>query len=106
MAVKVILSRKGRINRSFYRVVALDSRKATDSRFLEILGWYDPEKTGVNYELKLDKIEKWTRTGAHLSDTVRSLVKKATKARDAAAKAAPAAVTETAAPVAPAEAQS
>ena len=80
MSVKVRLTRGGAKNDMFYRVVAADTRFPRDGRFLEILGWYDPKREGSNFELKQDRIEHWKSQGAVLSDTVKSLVKKARKA--------------------------
>jgi len=80
MAVKVRLRRTGSKNDVCYRVVAADGRSPRDGRFLENLGWYDPKRPGVNFELKLDRIEYWKGKGAQLSDTVRSLVTKARQA--------------------------
>lgn len=77
MAVKVRLTRTGGKNNPCYRVVAADSRSPRDGRFLEILGWYDPKLEGINFKLKQDRIDYWQSKGAQLSDTVRSLVKKA-----------------------------
>jgi small subunit ribosomal protein S16 len=61
-------------------VVATDSRFPRDGRFLEVLGWYDPKKKGVNFSLKKDRIELWMSQGALISDTVRSIMKRAKKA--------------------------
>lgn len=80
MAVKVRLTRTGARNDACYRVIAADSRSPRDGRFLEILGWYDPKREGTNFDLKLDRIDHWKSQGAQVSDTVRSLVKKARKA--------------------------
>ena len=74
------MTRTGARNDVCYRVVAADSRSPRDGRFLEILGWYDPKREGINFELKQDRIDHWKSKGALLSDTVRSLVKKAKKA--------------------------
>ena len=71
--------RTGGLNDVSYRVVATDSRSPRDGSSIEQLGWYDPKKAGVNYQLKLDRIEYWKSKGAILSDTVRSLVRKAKK---------------------------
>ena len=79
MAVKVRLTRTGATNDVCYRVVAADARFPRDGRFLEILGWYDPKKEGVNFVLKLDRIEYWKSKGALISDTVKSLLKRARK---------------------------
>jgi small subunit ribosomal protein S16 len=80
MAVKIRLTRTGGKNDVCYRVVATDSRSPRDGRFLEILGWYDPKREGVNFELKQDRIEYWHSQGARISDTVRSLLKRKKKA--------------------------
>lgn len=88
MAVKVRLTRTGANKDNCFRVVATDSRNPRDGRFIETLGWYDPKKEGVNFSLKMERIEYWKGTGAELSDTVRSLVRRAGRiARDAAAAA-------------------
>ena len=79
MAVKIRLTRTGARNRSAFRVVAADGRFPRDGKFLEILGWYDPNRKGANFELKLDRIEAWRSKGAQISDTVRSLVKRSRK---------------------------
>ena len=77
MAVKIRLKRTGGKNDSCFRVVAADERMPRDGRFVEQLGWYDPKRSGANFELKLDRIEYWHGQGAQISDTVANLVKRA-----------------------------
>ena len=77
MAVKMRLRRMGSRNAPFYRVVVQDSRRATTGRFIETIGWYDPKQEGENFSINLDRVEYWTSSGAQLSDTVSSLIKKA-----------------------------
>ena len=77
MAITLRLHRKGNRNRSFYRVVAADPRKATSGRIVEMLGWYDPNQDGVNFKLKIDRIDYWLGIGARVTPTVNDLVKKA-----------------------------
>ena len=77
MSVKIRLRRTGANKDISYRVVATDSRSPRDGRFIEALGWYDPKKTGVNFALKLERIAYWKSKGAQISDTVKSLVRKA-----------------------------
>ena len=81
MAVKIRLRKTGRNNGAAYRVVATDSRSPRDGKFLELLGWYDPRKrnTDKNFSLDQARIDYWTSTGAQLSETVASLVKRARK---------------------------
>ena len=72
--VKIRLTRMGSKKRPFYRVMAIDERKARDSRPIEFLGTYDPKSDPATLNLDLDKIESWRGQGAQLSDTVKSLV--------------------------------
>ena len=110
MAVSIRLRREGAKNRPYYKVVVADSRSPRDGKFIEIIGTYDPKKTGHNSTLKMDRIEHWISKGAQPSDTVRSLIKKNKKQSQAAPAedAAPAAAAEEAsapadeAPTAPA----
>ena len=77
MGVKIRMSRTGANRDISYRVVATDSRFPRDGKNLEVVGWYDPKKAGVNFSLKMDRVEYWKSKGAQLSDTVKSLVRKA-----------------------------
>ena len=76
MAVSIRLRREGSKNRPYYKVVVADKRSPRDGKFLEIIGTYDPKKTGHNSTLKLERAEYWIGRGAQPSDTVRSLIKK------------------------------
>lgn len=86
MPVVLRLSRMGNNNNPFFRVVAQDSRVPGDGRYIEGLGWYDPKVDGVNYRLKMDRVSYWLDNGALVSDTVKSLIKKARNAPPPAAE--------------------
>ena len=79
MAVSIRLRREGAKNRPYYRVVVADSRSPRDGKFIEILGTYDPKKTGQNSSFSVERAEYWISKGAQPSDTVRSLIKKQKK---------------------------
>ena len=79
------------MNRPYFKVVVTDKRSPRDGKFIEIVGTYDPKKTGQNSTLKLDRIEHWISKGAQPSDTVRSLIKKIKNPEAAAKKEAAAA---------------
>ena len=80
MPVRIRMTKTGGNNEPSFRVVATDSRSPRDGRYIENLGWYDPKRPGDNFQLKMDRIEYWTKCGALMSDTVRSLCRKAKKA--------------------------
>lgn len=86
MAVKIRLSRIGKIHAPVYRIIAIDSRKKRDGKALEILGTYNPIK-GDLLQFKQERVDYWLSQGAQLSDAVRKLQKNVKKA-DASAKAA------------------
>ncbi len=72
--VKIRLQRVGRHNRPFYRIVVANSRAAAQSKFIEIVGFYDPIKKTC--ELKKDRIDYWKGVGAQVSDTASNLIDK------------------------------
>jgi len=75
--VKLRLRRMGAINRPFYRIVAVDSRKKRDGAYLEAVGYYDPKSEPLTLKVDAEKIMKWLDVGAQPTDTVKSLFKKA-----------------------------
>jgi len=74
MAVKIRLQRYGSNKKPFYRVVASESSKPRDGRFLEIVGTYDPLLGKVLVDA--EKVQKWIKNGAQPTTTVKSLFKK------------------------------
>jgi len=75
--VKLRLQRFGTKKRPFYRVVAADSRKKRDGRYLEVIGTYDPTRKPAFVEINKDLAKKWLFAGAQPTDTVKSLFSKA-----------------------------
>ncbi len=70
-------------HRYHFLIVACDAREGREGRVLEVLGYYDPSKNPVFFDLKLDRIEDWIKKGAQPTDTVKSLIKKARKLKKA-----------------------
>ena len=75
--VKLRLRRMGTIDKPFYRIVAVDSRKKRDGAYLESLGYYDPKTDPFTLKVDMEKAINWLKVGAQPSDTVRSLFRKA-----------------------------
>lgn len=72
MAVKMRLTRMGDKKSPFYRVVVIDSHKARDGQYVDLVGTYNP----LNEELNLDveKAKKWIDNGVQPTETVRTLL--------------------------------
>ena len=74
MAVKIRLRRMGAKKAPFYRIVVADERYPRDGRFIEEIGYYDPEATAL--DLDADKAKTWLKNGAQPTDTVKVILKK------------------------------
>lgn len=72
MPVSIRLSRFGRKDLPFYRVVVVDSRKKRDGEFLETIGTYDGLKTKL-VTFKPERYDVWVKQGAQPSDTAKKL---------------------------------
>jgi len=75
MAVVIRMMRAGMKKRPFYRVVAADSRRQRDGRFLEILGYYDPMQKPYALKIDEEKVKGWIANGAQPSAQAASLLR-------------------------------
>ena len=73
MAVKIRLTRIGRHKDPFFRIVAADSRYARDGRYIEQIGYFDPEKGVENAVIDEELALKWLALGAQPSETVKAM---------------------------------
>ncbi len=81
MEVRIRLQKIGKSakKRYNYRIVAISRMSARQGRTLEILGHYDPAKQPAVVAINGEKLNKWLKRGAQMTDTVRTLVKKHAK---------------------------
>ena len=75
MSVVIRLMRAGAKKRPSYRMVAADSRRQRDGRFLEILGHYNPLSQPYELVVHKDKVEAWLAKGAQPSEQAASLLR-------------------------------
>ena len=82
MAVKLRLTRVGKTKQPQYRVIAADSRRARDGRFIERIGFFNPTAQGKAEKVRLDadRFAHWVAQGAQPSERVASLAAQAKKA--------------------------
>ena len=73
MAISLRLARGGAKKRPYYRIVAADSRRARDGKYLEQLGTYNPmlpKDSEDRVKLIEDRVRYWLSVGAQPSDRV------------------------------------
>ena len=76
MSVVIRLMRAGAKKRPFFRMVAADSRRQRDGRFLEILGHYNPLTQPYELVVHKDRVEAWISKGAQPSEQAASLLRR------------------------------
>ncbi|NLV71220.1 MAG: 30S ribosomal protein S16 [Actinobacteria bacterium] len=74
MATAIRLARRGSEKHPTYRIVVADSRRPRDGRFIETIGYYNPQHEPSIIEVDEAKAKQWLECGAQPSDTVRKLL--------------------------------
>ena len=74
MATKIRLQRHGHKDYAFYPIVIADSRAPRDGRFIERIGYYNPNTNPATISLNFDRALYWLNVGAQPTDTVRNIL--------------------------------
>jgi small subunit ribosomal protein S16 len=74
MAVKIRLTRAGKKKKPFYRVVVADSKTPRDGKVLDSLGFYDPTKEPLYFEVNAERVQYWLSVGAQPSGAAERLL--------------------------------
>jgi small subunit ribosomal protein S16 len=74
--IKLRLRRMGAKKQPSYRIVAAESTKPRDGRFIEIVGHYDPKTDPYTLRVDEERAKYWLDHGAQPTETVRSLLVK------------------------------
>jgi small subunit ribosomal protein S16 len=75
MAVKIRLTRLGKIRNPQYRIAIADSRNRRDGRAIEIIGRYHPKQEPSLIEIDSERAQYWLSVGAQPTDPVLKLLK-------------------------------
>lgn len=75
MAVKIRLRRIGAKKKPFYRVIVADSRSPRGGRFIEEIGYYDPNTEPSVIKIDAEAAKKWLGNGAIPTATCEKLLK-------------------------------
>lgn len=75
MAVKIKLTRLGKIRNPQYRIAIADSRTRRDGRAIEIIGRYHPKEEPSLIEVNSERAQYWLSVGAQPTEPVLKLLK-------------------------------
>jgi len=70
--LKIRLTRRGKKNSAFFRIVVAEHTSPIKGGFLEVVGFLNPHTKEKSF--KADRIEYWIGKGAQCSDTVHNLL--------------------------------
>jgi small subunit ribosomal protein S16 len=75
MAVKIKLTRLGKIRNPQYRIAVADARTRRDGRSIEIIGRYHPKEEPSLIEINSERAQYWLSVGAQPTEPVLKLLK-------------------------------
>ena len=75
MAVKIKLTRLGKIRNPQYRIVVADARTRRDGRVIETIGKYHPKEEPSLIEVDSERAQYWLGVGAPPTDPVQAILK-------------------------------
>jgi small subunit ribosomal protein S16 len=75
MAVKIKLTRLGKIRNPQYRIAIADARNRRDGRAIEIIGRYHPKQDPSLIEIDSERAQYWLSVGAQPTEPVLKLLK-------------------------------
>jgi small subunit ribosomal protein S16 len=74
MAVKIKLTRLGKIRNPQYRIAVADARNRRDGRSIEVIGRYHPKEEPSLIEIDSERAQYWLSVGAQPTEPVRKLL--------------------------------
>ena len=75
MAVKIKLTRLGKIRNPQYRIIVADARTRRDGRSIEVIGRYHPKEDPSLIEIDSERAQYWLGVGAQPTEPVLALLK-------------------------------
>lgn len=75
MAVKIKLTRLGKIRNPQYRIAVADARTRRDGRSIEVIGRYHPKEEPSLIEVDSERAQYWLSVGAQPTEPVLKLLK-------------------------------
>jgi small subunit ribosomal protein S16 len=75
MAVKIKLTRLGKIRNPQYRIAVADARTRRDGRSIEVIGRYHPKEEPSLIEIDSERAQYWLSVGAQPTEPVLQLLK-------------------------------
>jgi len=74
--LKLRLMRLGKKKKPFYRIIVVDSQRPRESKYKDVVGYYNPMTDPAEIKIDKEKVNYWLSRGAQPTETVKSLISK------------------------------
>ncbi len=74
MPVKIRLQRHGKKGHPYFHIVVADARSPRDGKYIERLGFYNPNTNPATIEIDVDGAVTWLNNGAQPTDTAKAIL--------------------------------
>ena len=74
MPVKIRLAQRGKKKNRTFRVIVADSRSPRDGKFIEDIGFYNPQDNPSSVEIDVEKAVSWLEKGAQPSERAQKIL--------------------------------
>lgn len=74
MPAKIRLQRHGKKGHAYFHIVVADVRAPRDGKYIERLGFYNPNTNPATIEIDVDGAVQWLNNGAQPTDTARAIL--------------------------------
>lgn len=77
MSLVIRLKKTGTKKKIKHRIVVTDNRSPRNGRFIENIGYWNPNTEPPQFKVNVEKADDWIQKGAKPSAVVRQILKKA-----------------------------
>ncbi len=74
MPAKIRLQRHGKKGKPYFHIVVADARAPRDGKYIERLGFYNPNTDPATIDVDVDGAVKWLNNGAQPTDTAKAIL--------------------------------
>lgn len=76
MSIKIRLQRHGRSKKPFYNIIVTNTNSPRDGKFIEKLGFYDPNYNPSIINVNIENTLNWINKGALTTNTAKNILSK------------------------------
>lgn len=72
--LRIRLTRTGRTHAPAYRIVVMEKRSKRDGKYIDQIGYYNPNLKPAELKVDEQKMESWVKKGAQVSEGLKKIL--------------------------------